>query len=754
MLPFHFWAASRCCLLTFGGEQRPCAASKIDTGVPPMIRSFTSRLLLALLAVGVAGCGSINYAAQAGDGSFALRASSVTAGTNGQVALEAVLPSGDPAPVTWRIASGTNAPSLGQGHVDADGVYTAPGSLSADSVTVRLEASLDKGRASVAITVHPGFVQPLLPQNVALTPGATADVTAQIAEVNTGSVKWRLASAPLGAGDATGALGTLSGSECQRTADHYTTCSVTYMAPPVLPAEPVYVVASVNGSTTTSPLRVLLNSQGIVSNPVTNQAVQAGPVTLGSSGGNDGDFDTYADHGGAEYVADCCGGTLGALVEDDSGGEYILSNNHVLAESDQGHAGDTVDQPGLIDGACTPLTRPGSTLKPVGTLESFVPLASKETNVDAALAAVTPGAVDASGSILGLGAPGANGALGAAPPMSGPGEALTAANLEMNVAKSGRTTGLTCSNISAVALTVKVDYYRDCAETQPYTTKTFTNQIGIGGAHFTDSGDSGALVLDASNAQAVGLYFAGGTDGDGNGLSVVNPIADVLGELSTQTGSPLTLVGTSTPHAVECLRYDPAVPTETPSVGAVALARAETVAEGASETLRGNGILGTAAGHSLDAPGDPAVAVYVDHATATVPQTMGGLRTEVIVTDAGSVLRGTAPAMPALQPGLNVSSAELAGATAVEKSMAPGLMSDPAIFGVGVTQSRDNPAEPALLVLVDMGRTPQSMPATVGGLRVVYMRMHRFHTTLSKWTTGRPASACEVQGLKPLSSQR
>jgi hypothetical protein len=28
------------------------------------------------------------------------------------------------------------------------------------------------------------------------------------------------------------------------------------------------------------------------------------------------------------------------------------------------------------------------------------------------------------------------------------------------------------------------------------------------------------------------------------------------------------------------------------------------------------------------------------------------------------------------------------------------------------------------------------------------MRMHRFHTTLSKWTTGRPASACEVQGLK------
>jgi hypothetical protein len=384
----------------------------------------------------------------------------------------------------------------------------------------------------------------------------------------------------------------------------------------------------------------------------------------------------------------------------------------------------------------------------VGTLESFVPLSSKQTNVDAALALMTPGAVDASGSILGLGTPGANGALSAAPPMAGEGEALTAANLGMNVVKSGRTTGLTCSNVSAVALTVKVDYYKDCAETQPWTTKTFTDQIGISGSHFTDSGDSGALVLDANNAQAVGLYFAGGTDGDGNGLSVVNPIGDVLGELSTETGSKLSLVGMNTPHAVSCLRYDPAAPTEPPYVGPAALARAQTVAENASETLRGNGILGTAAGHSLDAPGDPAVIVYVDHASVDVPQIINGLRTQLIVTDAGSVQRGTAPTMPVLEPGLHLSGSELAGATVVEKSVAPALMNDPAIFGVGVTQSRDNPAEPALLVLVDMGRTPQSMPETIGGLRVVYMRMHRFHTTLSKWSTGRPASACEVQGLR------
>jgi hypothetical protein len=175
------------------------------------------------------------------------------------------------------------------------------------------------------------------------------------------------------------------------------------------------------------------------------------------------------------------------------------------------------------------------------------------------------------------------------------------------------------------------------------------------------------------------------------------------------------------------------------------LDRAQTIAEGAADSLHGNGVLGTAAGRSLDSAGDPAVVVYVDHQGANVPQTIEGLRTQVIVTDAGSVARGTAPTIPALEPGIHLSSEALAGATAVERSVSPQLMTDPAIFGVGVTQSRDNPAEAALVVLVDIGRNPQAMPATLGGLRVVYMRLHRFHTTLSKYSTWRHASTCEVQ---------
>jgi hypothetical protein len=717
-----------------------------------MRRPWKSRLLLALLTVSVSGCGSIQFPAQAGSAEFSLQATALSVSTNGQVALHATLPSGAAAAVRWSIASGTNVASLGQGQIDASGVYTAPGALSSDSVSVEIQAALrehPQTTASLYLAVRPGFVQPLLPQNLALTPGATADVTAQIAEVDAGNVKWSIASTASGAASLSGALGTLSGSQCRRSADRYTTCSVTYSAPSGTSAQDVYVMAAVNGSAVTSPAHVVLNSQGIVSNPVTHQSIQTGPAALGTSGGNDGDFDTYEDQSGESYVADCCGGTLGALVEDPEHNEYILSNNHVLAESDQGHVGDTIDQPGLIDGACTPLSRPGSTLHPIGSLRYFVPLASHQSNVDAALATAAPGTVDPDGSILGLGTPGQNQTLTAAPPMAGSGERLTAANLSMNVVKSGRTTGLTCSSVSAVALTVKVDYYRDCAETEPYTTKTYANQIGIAGAHFTDSGDSGALVLDASNAQAIGLYFAGGTDGDGNGLSVANPIGDVLHELIAEAGTSLTLVGTDTPHTVACLRYDPSVPKTLPAVATESLDKAQAVAENAADMLRGSGILGTAAGRSLDSPGDAAVDVYVDHPNAAVPQTIDGLRTQVIVTDAGSVARGMAPTMPELEPGIHLASATLAHARTVEESEAPQLMNDPAIFGVGVTQSRDNPAEPALLVLVDMSRTPRSMPQTVDGLRVRYMRMHRFHTTLSKWATGHATPACSLKGLEP-----
>ena len=77
-------------------------------------------------------------------------------------------------------------------------------------------------------------------------------------------------------------------------------------------------------------------------------------------------------------------------------------------------------------------------------------------------------------------------------------------------------------------------------------------------------------------------------------------------------------------------------------------------------------------------------------------------------------------------------------------------MRDPAFFGVGVTASHDNPAEAALLVLVDSTKTPESMPGIVGGLRVRYLKIGRLHVTKSKFSSAapRPTSCALKSGLE------
>ena len=198
----------------------------------------------------------------------------------------------------------------------------------------------------------------------------------------------------------------------------------------------------------------------------------------------------------------------------------------MLARSDQASVGETIVQPGLIDDNCTPFGQGGAAITPVGALTGFLSLKSASTNADAAIAAVNAGAVNTSGNILELGTLQPNGTLAAAPPgtssTGGKGESAT---LNMSVAKSGRTTGLTCASVSAVSLDVSVDYFTDCAETKPYLTKVYTNQIAITGNQFSDAGDSGSLVVDSSNAEPVGLFFAGGVNTSGVSEGVANPVA-------------------------------------------------------------------------------------------------------------------------------------------------------------------------------------------------------------------------------------
>jgi hypothetical protein len=711
-----------------------------------------------LLIAGCAG-GLSGYVSNPANGAFSLVSSAHQITTNGQVQLKAVTASGAAAAVKWTLVQGENDSAIGQGSVDASGLYIPPASLSRDSIEVEIQAQLRSDPTKTAtevVAITPGFLQPLTPENSSLAAGESLPITAQLAEVGGGTVDWSLSTAQTGGRRLGSSYGSFSEQACQHSPRNYTICSAVYTAPAALPvnARDAWVIAMVHdangGAATQQSAHLLLGPQGFSSTPLTNQLSQSSLVQLGASGGNNNDADLIQGRAGQSLISDCCGGTLGALVRDQTGSQYILSNNHVLAESDQASVGDTIVHPALIDQNCDQ-----NAGRPVAALRYVVPLGTSQTNVDAALAEVDTGSVDPSGAILQLGEPGggANGAVAAAAPAAGLGEAISPAlfapgSPELRVAKSGRTTGLTCSTIDAIGLSIEVDYYKDCAETQHYYRKTFTNQIGIGGAGFSDSGDSGALVVDAANAEPLGLFFAGGTDDHGGGFSVASPIQDVLGELGAEAGRQFSIVG-GAEHPVSCLNYDASRASSLASLSDALRRKAEAAVRRSAAALvdPSAGILELAAGVSADAPGEPAVIVYVDRnkESVAVPQTVAGLRTVVVATDEASLNAGTAPKSPALTSGIHLPEAVLTSAAAVQQAYARRLMADPAIFGVGVTQSRDNPAEASLLVLVDLSRTPRSTPAVVGGLRTRYLALNRFHVTRSKYAGAPHPSSCELK---------
>jgi hypothetical protein len=701
-----------------------------------------------LLLILVAGCGAVSSPAGSSPGALVISAEKATIDTTTTNPLSARLASGASANVHWAIVAGQNNASLGQGTISANGLYTPPPLLSRDQVQIQVMATSQGDPAATAtylLTVTPGFVQVLTPETASLAPGGTVQVTGEIAEVNSGSIQWSLGTTPGGEIDPGDSYGSIGETRCSHSSRSYTSCTATYTAPRALPpgSPSVFVVGLAAGNPhSAAALHILLNGAGFSSSGLQNQSAQTGYIEMGSSGGNANDYDSKKDGGGKEYVNDCCGGTLGALVADKNSNLFILSNNHVLAESDQARTGDTIVQPALVDLNCNPQAG-----RAIGSLRYVVPIQSTQSNVDAALAAATP-AVDGSGAILQLG-PSINGVLSPAAPAAGTGEALTAGVLnQLRVVKSGRTTGLTCSTVNTVNLSVQVDYYYDCAETRPYYTKTYVNQIGMPGASFADSGDSGALVLDAGNAQPLGLFFASGADDSNHGFSVANPIQDVLSELSQAGHTDGLQIAGGAPHPITCSNYDEHTPPATRAVSPAQMAAAKSAVESAAALLTrpDNGILGIATGQSLDSPGEAAVIVYVDKNKPgiAVPRVIQGIRTLVIPTDAASMSAGTEPTILPPVEGIHLPAEVLRAAAGVQRQFAPQLMADPAFFGVGVTQSYDNPAEAALLVLVDLTKTPRSMPDQVGGLRLRYLRVNRLHVTRSKLAPAEQAPLCAL----------
>ena len=232
---------------------------------------------------------------------------------------------------------------------------------------------------------------------------------------------------------------------------------------------------------------------------VDHQAVQARPIALGTSGGNIQDRSNLY----------CCSGTLGALVEDSIGTQYILSNNHVLAGANLAAIGDDVNQPGMIDQNCA---QTGI----VADLSDFVEIkfrhrGSRPANaVDAAIAEVRSGQVQTDGTILDIGVISA--------------QTLTP-TVGLAVQKSGRTTGHTTGVISAVNVTVDVGYSTECGGSSNQVAR-FTNQFRVTDGTFSAGGDSGSLILESSVSgppRAVGLLFAGSSSS-----TIANPIDAVL----------------------------------------------------------------------------------------------------------------------------------------------------------------------------------------------------------------------------------
>ena len=706
------------------------------------LRTFSMLLVPALLAL--AGCGG-RVSANPSNAVFSISpgANSIDTNCTGCNATSAqgsavqqftaTLVSGGAAAVTWAVSGGDA--NSGAGSITATGQYTPPSYLTADRAAVVVTATLNSTpsvTATALLTVTPGFLQPLTPENAALGANGTLNISGYLAEAG-GSmgINFALASTATGSSGGQGALGMTT---CQRSSQAFTLCTVTYTAPSSVTATgATYVVATAGSSPSKTATAVLLNTAGIASNPATHQAQMASPMQLGSSGGNNNDYDASGN-----TIVDCCGGTLGSLLQGSDSRQYLLSNNHVLARSDHASVGDTIVQPGLIDNNCTPNGEGGGTT-PVGSLTGWLALSSPLTNADAAIAQVASHAVDASGSILELGGKQAGGTLAAAPPgISSSGGKGEAASLSLTVAKSGRTTGLTCASVSALNLDVKVDYFTDCAETKPYLTKTYTNQVAISGNGFSDAGDSGSLVVDAGNAEPVGLFFAGGTDVTGVGQGVANPVSDVLNELSAQVGggTTYTFVG-GADHAVSCLNYGDstvAAAQAHPLAAAESARAAQAVTQARMLVNPSAGILGVDPGKSSDHPGEAAVIVYVNEGmSVSVPATVAGVRTLVIPTTAHALAFGAAPqtlAQSAFSGG--VPAPVLNAAVAVKQQVARGLMRhNPAWFAVGVGRSLDNPREAALVIYVDRQRVPAQLPATVSGVRTRYIVMDRLHVTRS-----------------------
>ena len=492
--------------------------------------------------------------------------------------------------------------------------------------------------------------------------------------------------------------------------------SGSYKAPATVPNPSTVMVTAVSqaDATKSGSSNVLI----VPSN--SNQMAQNIPVKLGTSGGNAKDSSLQGN------LTFCCSGTLGSLLQR-NGTLYILSNNHVLARSDSASIGDAITQPGLIDANCSST---GTTT--VGNLSQFVNLETSGTNVDAAIAQIVTGTVDTTGSILSLGATATGSVADAGPPHAGPGITAT---IGENVAKSGRTTGLTCSSVSSISLATSIDYQQGCSTGSTFTVN-FTNQISVAGGSFSASGDSGSLIVDETTADPVALLF-GGSDTD----TVGNPVAEVLAALVDQSNNQPAFVGSAATHQViGCTLPANGVKTTqaqtTIAVDPVKIASAERARDmHAPELLANTYVQAIGVGPSIDRPGEAAVILVVSpgQIPTALPAELEGIGTRIVAADNPGPHGIFDTAMAArVAPVLDtfavngITKTELERARVVHSAHVSELMKQHGIQGVGITSSADSPGEAALMIFVIRGVAHDPIPAVIDGLRTRVRESSRF----------------------------
>ncbi|HEY6274453.1 MAG TPA: hypothetical protein VIX19_20905 [Terriglobales bacterium] len=447
---------------------------------------------------------------------------------------------------------------------------------------------------------------------------------------------------------------------------------------------------------------------------VDNSLAQTPPVKLGTSGGNATDL---VNNG---KTITCCSGTLGSLVSQ-GGSLFVLSNNHVLGKSDTGAVGDNISQPGLVDSNCSPaktvatLTQHAA-LKPTSIITTGpcagepAPCGPAPSNVDAAIAQITTGQVDPSGSILDLGS--LNGAsIGAMPPSATLADPNMVLMTNEGVAKSGRRTGLTCSNLMSISTEVSVQYDGSCGGATAFTA-TFANQVIINGGNFSMPGDSGSLVVTSDTARPVGLLYGGNSTS-----TSANPIQDVLGAFS---GGSLSVVG-GPDHTISCSSVANSASSASPlSFAALSAEERQRVfavrQKNARLLMRDPAITSVTAGASNDSPGEGALVIQVSGVPRSIiPAVVEGVRTKVMTMQGTGV-----PQMPVL------GGQDLDQAIAAKENHVANLMAQPGIQGVGVGRSDDNPAEPAIVIYVLTGVSHPRIPPTLDGVRTRIVEGDRF----------------------------